>query len=175
MGRHGGHSALHRLGDVETLPSSNYLHLSSSKLSSRQHLLRRPKIRAEMSILPLASPSALHHNFNGVPNNTSRSPTSAWDSSRVPVVFRRILRFQQMVCNICSRLYANVYDNREVGFRACCMAAYISVPVAQESVSMSLPSPSTTQAYAYLTYRYRNVYFHKRKNLPIVLQQDPWN
>lgn len=77
-----------------------------------------------MSILPLASPNTPHHSINGPSTGISRSPSVGWDSSRVPVMFRRLLRFHQMdfelaawqltyLCLAPKRVYRNVYFHKQ--------------------------------------------------------------
>ncbi|TCD68368.1 hypothetical protein EIP91_010877 [Steccherinum ochraceum] len=72
-----------------------------------------------MSVLPLASPSPLRTSGFDIPN---QRPTSV--SNRVPVIFRRLLRFHQMdfelaawqltyLCLAPKRVYRNVYFHKQ--------------------------------------------------------------
>src|SRR6267154_1123553 len=56
------------------------------KVSSSRTLFRRPRVGTDMAILPLTSP--ITHNISG---------NSMSVSNRVPLIFRRLHRFQQMV------------------------------------------------------------------------------
>ncbi|KAI0341392.1 UNC-50-like protein [Trametopsis cervina] len=71
-----------------------------------------------MSVLPLASPTPQLHGHGGL------GRTASWDSSRVPVIFRRLTRFHQMdfelaawqltyLCLAPKRVYKNVYFHKQ--------------------------------------------------------------
>jgi len=71
-----------------------------------------------MSVLPLTSPSPMHNGGFDVP----RTATSM--SNRIPIIFRRLLRFQQMdfelaawqltyLCLAPKRVYRNVYFHKQ--------------------------------------------------------------
>lgn len=59
-----------------------------AKVSPSRTLFRRPRVGTDMPILPLTSPSYPNHNLSGTPMSVS---------NRVPLIFRRLHRFQQMV------------------------------------------------------------------------------
>jgi hypothetical protein len=69
-------------------PLSRHLSKFLSKVSSSRTLFRRPRVGTDMPILPLTSPSYPNHNLSGTPMSVS---------NRVPLMFRRLHRFQQMV------------------------------------------------------------------------------